>query len=371
MKITDFEVYTVNIPLIKPYKVAFGIIEHATSIILKVHTDSNHVGWGEADPLLPFLPECAEGVPSILTKHILPSLKGMDPFNREEIHSRMNFAVEGNQFAKGAVDHACWDLMGKELGRPVYDLVGGKLRDRLQVMWPLGSGEPGPIAADAVAAVEKGYGTLMVKAGMGGEKQDIARTRAVREAVGDDVHLIVDANSGWNVNGALRVIDRIKEYDIEFLEQPVPKWDIEGMAKIARISPIPVCADEGLSSLHDAGNLVVRDAASVFSIKLGKNGGLTNAKKVAGLAQATGRNCFVNSMIELGIAVNASKHFLVSTPNIIDIGHALMSTNRLQDDILKNPIIIKDGWTDIPTGVGLGVEMDEAKLEDYSGKCKA
>ena len=129
---------------------------------------------------------------------------------------------------------------------------------------------------------------------------------------------------------------------------------------------IPLSADEGLSSIFDAGVLGARDAVDIFSIKLAKHGGLTNAKKIAAFAECTGKKCFVNSMIEMGVSVTASKHFLASTPNIVPVGHALMSTERLKDDILKTPIRIKNGFTELPKGPGLGIEIDEGKIEEYS-----
>ena len=366
MKIEDIETYSVSIPLVKDYKVSFGTITHARSVIVKIVTDTGHVGYGEADPLINFLEESVEGVPVLVKKHLLPVLVGCEVFDRELIHTRMNRAVKGNRFAKGSIDTALYDLAGKELGIPVHDLVGGCLRDRFPVMWPLGANDPEETARDAADAVREKYGTLMIKGGTDSVKTEIERVKAVREEVGPDVKLIVDANCGWTTSSAVRIMRGIEELDIAFVEQPLPKWDTDGMARIRSQTAIPLSADEGLSSIYDAGVLGARDAVDIFSIKLAKHGGLTSAKKIAAYGECTGRKCFVNSMIEMGISVTASKHFLASTPNIVDVGHALMSTKRLKDDILKTPVRIKNGFTELPKGPGLGIEIDEGKIEEYS-----
>jgi len=366
MIIKDIETYSVSIPLVKDYKVSFGTITHARSVIVKVITDTNHVGYGEADPLINFLEESFEGVPVIIKEHLLPVLKGCEVFDRELIHARMNRAVKGNLFAKGSIDTALYDLAGKEFGIPIHDLVGGCIRDRFPVMWPLGANEPEETAADAVDAVGEGYQTLMIKGGTDSVETEIQRVKAVREEVGPDIHLIVDANCGWTPTSAIRIMRGLEELNIAFVEQPLPKWDVDGMTRINSQTAIPLSADEGLSSIYDAGVLGARDAVDIFSIKLAKHGGLSNAKKIAAYAECTGRKCFVNSMIEMGVSVTASKHFLASTPNIVPVGHALMSTERLRDDILKTPIQIENGFTEVPTGPGLGIEIDEGKIEEYS-----
>jgi len=365
IKITDIETFAVSIPLVKEYKVSYGTITHAEAVIVKLHTDTGLMGYGEADPLIPFLPESVESASVILKKYLLPVLKGCDIFDREAIHRRMGKAVSGNLFAKGAVDTALYDLAGKALGRPVHDLVGGCIRDRFPVMWPLGSGEPSEVAAAAEAAVSRGYRTLMLKGGTDEVAKEVQRVRAAREAVGPEVSLIVDANCGWTVTSAIRIMRALEDLDIAFVEQPVPKWDIDGMARISAPTTIPLSADEGISSIHDAAVLGSRGAADIFSIKLAKHGGLTMAKKIAAYAECTGRLCYVNSMIEMGIAVTASMHFLASTPNVLPIGHALMSTHRLRDDILAVPIVIEDGYTEVPKKPGLGIELDDGKIEKY------
>ena len=367
MKITALKVTAVNIPLLKPYHIAvLGTVESTQSVILELHTDEGLIGIGESDPALMFTGESQQTVMTMMKHHLGPAILGIDPRNIENIHARMEAVTVGNPFARAAIDLACHDLLGKALDAPVYQLLGGLVNERIPVMWSLGSDTPENNTADAVAKVEEGYGTIGLKLGVLDPAEDIKRVAAVRKAIGDDIHIRCDANQGWSVGTAISTIRELETYGVAMVEQPVPKHDLAGMAEVARAVNIPIGADESLSSPQDALDAINAKAADFYSIKTTKHGGLSPSKKIAALVQTAGGKFFINSMIEMGVSVMSGLHFAASTPGLFDIGHALNSVRRLKDDILKVPVQYEGGEIIVPQDrIGLGVELDQDKMEDY------
>ena len=367
MRIIALKISAVNIPTLKSYQIAvMGTIISTQSIILEIFTDEGLIGVGETDPALMFTGESQQTVMTMLRHHLGPAILGMDPLQIEAIHNRMNAICVGNPFAKAAIDLACHDLMGKALGVPVYQLLGGLVRERIPIMWSLGSEPPEVNAREAAAKVDEGYGTIGLKLGILPPEQDIARVAAVRSEVGTEVYIRCDANQGWSVGTAINTIKHLEEYNVAMVEQPVPRHDLDGMAEIVRSVNIPIGVDESLSSTQDAMRIIKKRAADFFSIKTTKQGGLLNAKKIAALVQASGGKMFINSMIEMGVSVMSGLNFAASTPGLFEIGHALTSVRRLKDDILKEPVIYDGTEIVVPQDrLGLGVELDENKMSKY------
>jgi L-alanine-DL-glutamate epimerase-like enolase superfamily enzyme len=367
MKITKIRIRGVNIPLIKPYTVAVvGTIETTRSVVVELFTDQGTVGVGETDPELMFTGESQGTVMIVLRDHIGPAVLGMDPFDLETIHTRMEAMSVGNYFAKAAIDLACHDIQGKFLNIPVYKLLGGAVQERISIMWSLGSDSVESNVRDALKKAEEGYGTIGLKVGNLPPEQDVERVRAVRKAVGDGVLIRCDANQAWTPPVAISTIRRLEESNIAMIEQPVPAWDVEGMAEVRASVGIPVGVDEGLCSPHDALRLVQARAADFFSIKTTKLGGILPSRKVVAIVETAGGKIFVNSMIEMGISVMSGLNFAVSARNLFPIGHALTSVRRLKDDIIQNPVPYEGTEILAPTDrVGLGVELDEEKMRRY------
>ncbi len=367
MKIDKIRLRCINVPLLKHYTVSgLGTVETTQSVIVELFTDEGIVGVGETDPALSFMGESQQTVVTVLRHHLGPAILGMDPFNIEAIHTRMNNICVRNLFAKAAIDLACHDIQGKYLGVPVYKLLGGLVRERIPIMWSLGSDDVEGNVRDAIQRVREGYKTVGLKVGTLAPDQDVKRVRAVREAVGDDILIRCDANQAWTTIEAIPTIKKLEEFNVAMIEQPVPAWDLEGMTRIRASVNVPVSADEGLCSPRDALRLIQARAADVFSIKTTKLGGLLPSRKVAAVVEAAGGVMFINSMIELGISVMSGLHFAASSRNLFPIGHALTSVRRLKDDILKNPIPYEGTEIIVPKDrVGLGVELDEEKMRRY------
>lgn len=370
MKIIAIEIEQLAVPLLRPYHLSreYGIFSTATPVLVRLRTDEGLTGVGECDPWPLFTGDSAQISTLILREHLAPMLLGADPTNINELHRRMNAIIRGQHLTKSAVDMAAYDLWGKATGQPVHQLLGGKRRDTMDCMWSIGGSTPEESAADVLRAKALGYRGCMIKIGGPDYRLDADRTRAVREAVGRDFPLIVDANQGWDVDTAIRYWKRIRDCDIAFFEQPLQSWDVEGMARVRRAIDIPLSADEGVMTLHDARALVKAEAVDVFSIKVTKNGGIQPAKAICEFAAAHGIQVFFNSMIEEGVTQAASLQIAATCANpVTAIGHAFFSPNRLQSDISDYHRCIhpERGLVELPDAPGLGIHLDEEAVSRY------
>jgi len=369
VRIQGIEVMHIKVPLKKIYKLSkvVGTVEYTEPIIIRLHTDKGIVGIGETDSLAPFTEETPETVKSVLENYLKPKIIGMNPMNIVRIHKEMDKIVKGNYLAKAAIDIACHDILGKAAFLPVYYLLGGLLREEIPIAGSLGADTPENNAREALEYKARGIKTLMIKTGSLPLEEDIERVKAVRKAVGKDVHLIVDANQGWDVAEAIQFGKAVSKYDIDFIEQPVPYWDIEGLAKVRRSLSIPISADESLFTIHDARILIKKSAVDIFSIKVVKHGGIYKAKQIIELANAFNIKCWMNSMIEEGITQAASLHLGVSSLNILeDMGHAYSSPLRLKEDITDYSEQIQPQMTvKVNRKPGLGVMIKEEVLQRY------
>jgi muconate cycloisomerase len=367
MQIVQIEASIVKAEVVKPYITAIEKQGLTTTqcIILRMTTDNDICGLGESDPFVGFSTESPESGMQLIRNYLGPAVLGTDPANIAALHQKMDSVAPGSPFAKAPIDIAAYDILGKALQVPVYQLLGGRLRRQIPMIWPIGSGTPQETAREALAKVKEGFATLHVKLGAADPEEDIARVQAVRAAVGPKIFIMVDVNQGWDRSTAIKTIRHLEQYDLSIIEQPVPAWDIESMAKIQATVNTPISADEPLHSNHQAIELIRRNAARTFSLKTGKCGGLFRTRQIAAIIEAAGLRCFVNSMIEMGISVAASLHLAASIPNLVDHGHALMSHLRIKEDILTadafqyagKDMIVPDDCH------GLGVALDQDKYE--------
>lgn len=367
MKINKMDIIHIKVPMKKPYKLskAIGTVSATEPIIIKIYTDEGIVGIGETDPLPPFTEETSETVKLVINKYLGPAIIGMSPLNIAEIHKAMDGIIKGNYLAKAAIDMACYDILGKFSGMPVSDLLGGCIRDEIGIMWSIGSDEPEQNAEESLKIRNEGYSSLMIKVGSFDMMKDVERVIAIREAVGEQFPLIVDANQGWDVNTAIKFAALVEDCNIELLEQPVPYWNIEGMLKIKESINIPISADESLFTIHDAKKLIQSKAVDVFSIKVAKNGGIYKSKEIIDLAAVFGIPCMMNSMLEEGICQAASLQLGASAKNLWKAGHAYFSPLRLAEDITDYSTQIIDGKVIVNKEPGLGIKVIEEKLKKY------
>ncbi len=308
MKITNVQLGTVSVPLRVPFKTALRTVNSVEDIIVAIHTDTGHIGYGEAPPTGAVTGDTTGSILGALNDHIIKTIVGRDVDDFEDLMKAVQKCIVKNTSAKAAVDMALWDLYGQLYNIPVYKMLGGS-RKTLVTDITISVNDPEEMARDAINAIERGYDALKIKVGSN-PALDVARLAAVREAVGKDTLIRIDANQGWEPKQAVRLLNQMQEkgLDIEFVEQPVKAHDIDGLRYVTERSYVPVLADESVFSPEDALTIMQTRAADLVNIKLMKCGGIYNALKIASAAEVYGVECMIGCMLEAKVSVNAAVH---------------------------------------------------------------
>ena len=369
MKITRIETIPVNVPIKPELAIHSGRGgSHTVSpfLLVKIHTDEGIIGLGEASCTPRWSGEDQVTAAHFINNYLNPMLVGESPIEVGKLTAKFRLAFAGNFFTKSAVEMALWDIAGKAASKPVYELLGGKVREFVPTKWSVSGVEPERAAEIARWAVAQGFRSMKVKVGIDPES-DMARVKAVREAIGPEIKLGVDANGGWSPDVAVKTIQRLCELGIYFAEQPVSPEDISEMANVRKQIKIPVIADESIYTLQDAKTLAQLGAADVFSIYVGKAGGILPAKTLAEFAQSQNLKCTVGSNLELGIGSAAMIHLAMATRGI-DAEHFpcdIIGPFFYEHDLLAEPLPIVGGQARANSKPGLGVALDEARVEQY------
>ena len=375
VKITRLESRIVEIPVKSPYVYSHGVLKAFSNVLVWIHTDEGVVGVGEAS----FVPgggvseETPESTKPIIDRYLAPEVLGEDPFDIERIHLKMDAAVPRNLVAKSGIDLALWDVMGKALDTPACKLLGGVVDPKILCTYTLSIDTPEKMAEHALLRKRQGYKALVVK--IGREPQgDIERLRLVREAVGDEVNIRLDANEAYRPDQAIQIIRKMEKYNPEFVEEPVKRWDLDGMAKVAQAVDTPISSDESNTSVDTVMRIIQKRAAGILNIKVSKNGGLYRSKKLAALAEAAGIPCIVGGANTYEVGRQACRHFAVSTAQaqmgMGSEGCAPASQSKV-DDVTTQLLTYEDvtagnGYVEVIPGPGLGVELDEDKVRKYT-----
>lgn len=317
MKITEITMEKIRIDLTVPFRVAFTELTYSENVLVKVTTDEGLFGYGEAAPLPLVTGETSDSVISIL-KMLKPGLIGMNPMDIEAIHSMMDGTIWGNSSAKCAIDLAMYDLMGKKTGQPVYKLLGG-YSNHVQNDITIGINSPEKMAREAARHVEEdGFHILKIKAGIN-VKDDIRALALIRQTVGNDIRLRVDANQGYTPSTAVYALNEYQKLGIEAVEQCLPYWDFEGSAYVrSKVSGIQVMLDESIHNHLDAARACRLGAADILNIKLMKCGGLFRASQMNAIAESFGVQCMVGCMMETKLALTAGVSLVASKKNITE-----------------------------------------------------
>ncbi len=308
MKITEIRLGRISVPLRTPFKTALRSVSSVEDVIVEVHTDVGAVGYGEAPPTGAITGDTTGAIVGAIRDHISRAILGREVAELELLLQAVQKSIAGNSSAKAAVDMALWDLYGQLYQIPVYKLLGAA-RKEIVTDITISVNDPDIMARDALLAVERGYDCLKMKVGVN-PQLDVARLRAVRNAVGRDVVIRIDANQAWQPKQAVRLLNQMQEQglDIELVEQPVMAHDYEGLKYVTERSYVPVLADESVFSPQDAMTIMKMGAADLINIKLMKCGGIYNALKIASAAEVFGVECMIGCMLEAKISVNAAVH---------------------------------------------------------------
>jgi L-Ala-D/L-Glu epimerase len=365
MKIIGIECYAVRLPLIAPFIISYGTYSHVESVLVRLTTDTGIVGWGEATPDPYVTGESWAGTYAMLRHDLLPLLRDQNPLHREAIHARLDGLVTGAPSAKAAIDLALWDIAGKLAGVSVATLLGGPVRDVLVWHATLSIGEPATMAAEARAAVAAGHREIKMKVGAARLADDVERIMAVRQAVGPEVALMVDANQGWRDPAiAIRAIQAIAPAAPLWIEQAIRADDFAGLAEVRRATGIAQMADEGVHNARDGLRIVELRAADLINVKLMKTGGITEAVRLIAVCEAAGLRCMVGSMVESTIATAAGVQLALARRAVVANG--LVGPVMLRED-LATGLTYADGALRIdPDAPGLGITVDEERVARFT-----
>ncbi|MCA1441927.1 hypothetical protein I6F07_17225 [Ensifer sp. IC4062] len=357
--IVSAEVLEIESKLCTPYKLTEGILVAAQAVLVKLTDADGVMGWGEANPAETVDGETPAGVMRVLQDKLLPAVLAEPEPAPGKIDALVDSLVAAKLCAKGAVTMALLDILGKRLNVSVATLLGGAIRRSLPVLWPLSNGT----AEDDIPIIEEraaqGFTSFMLKMGTSPITSEIKRVAALEARYGERISLIGDANQGWSLDQAREFLAGIASSKVAFVEEPLATDVIEGMAELSDAGQLPLSADESIIELADAAHLAAAGAAKVFSIKSSKNGGPLRAQRIAAAAEAFGISCYMNSMIEFGITQAASLQHAVTVRNLLDVGHAFMSTMRLVKDPTDFSSLLRNGIVYLPERAGLGVAIDE------------
>lgn len=354
MKIRKIEVGEISIPLVTPFKTALRTVDSVHDLIVRVTADDGQVGYGEAPPTAVITGDTMGSIRCAIEDFIAPSLIGMDILDIDGIMERLHGCILKNTSAKAAVDMAVYDLYAKSLGKPLYQVLGGR-RKTIETDLTISVNPIDEMVSDSLKAVEQGFRILKIKVGKEG-LGDIQRIAAIREAVGSDVKLRIDANQGWTPKQAVQIISAMEDRGIEMdlVEQPVKAHDFAGMQYVTNHVYTPILADESVFSVEDAVAIIQGHAADLINIKLMKTGGIYQALKICALAETYHVECMIGCMLESKVAVSAGAH-LAAAKGIItraDLdGPSLCSVDPYQGGpVYTGPSIVMN---DTP---GLGIE---------------
>jgi L-alanine-DL-glutamate epimerase-like enolase superfamily enzyme len=367
MRITNVEA----IPLQASFKnvFRFGTTDRTSSpnVIVRITTDDEVMGYGEACPVQAFTSETQASVVELVETRVAPTLVGRDPSQRVPLLADLARVLRFAPFTVAAVDTALLDVLGRHAGVPVSTLLGGAFRDRVEVHGSVTWDEdPARVVESALEQCDT-YRCLKLYAGRGDLDADLGRLQAVRDAVGPGARLIVDVNGMWSPSDAIRALGRISAIGIELLEQPLPPG-AEPFARdlVARLA-IDVAADESVRTVGDAMTVVRERTATVVNVGLSKLGGPTAALQAAQLAAAGGVGVMVGSVIEMGIATAMGLHLAAAIPQLAYPSY-LMGPLKYREQITASQIAVADAHVAVPTGPGLGIDVDEDALRHLDAR---
>lgn len=365
MKIKRIEAIGISIPMVKPVRMSFEEVRAANNVVVRLETAEGIVGWGEAGSAPSMTGETLQGMVAAV-RHLAPRLEGIEVEDIPAVMDRSDRYLYGNAGAKSAIEMALHDALGKTLGKPACELLGGKRRDRAPLLRLVGTGKGTAADVDyALKAKAEGYIAFKVKVGVGDPLDDAARTLEVVKALGNgNVLVCSDANQGWNLDQAIAYVRALGDTPLAFFEQPLPAGDLEGIRRLVAETRIPIAADEGLHSLddlerhHDAG-------AAGGSLKTIKLGGMNAVIEAGRLCERLGMKVnLACKMAETGIASSAMTHIAAAIPTL-EWGVSLTSP-YLTDDLIKRPLDLSGGHVALTAGPGIGADVDEAKVRRYS-----
>ncbi len=357
-KITRVDIYKADIGFMEPFVIAIMEVRNAECLFIKINTQDGLYGIGETNTLRAITGE-NQAINLAGAVELARLILGKDAFNIEERTREIDQFLAFNSALRSAFDMALYDLLGKVADLPLYALLGGGKRS----FWTdntIGISDPETMAQKAFDYKERGFRAIKVKLGTT-KDQDLLRIKKIREAIGDDVPIRIDANQGWDYRTAVDALRTMEPMGIEYCEQPVPHWDYESMRQLRQRTNIAIMADESLFDHHDAWKLASMGCCDYFNIKLSKSGGIHTALKINAIAEAAGIRCMFGSMIETRLALTAAAHLVSARENFkyADLDAYLL----LKDDPIVGGAQYNVGEIKVPDASGHGADVDPEFLK--------
>lgn len=358
--IQTIEIYKLHIPLKEPFVISLGPINEVQNIIVVIHTSVGLTGWGECSPYMTINGESIDTC-FIVGQYFAKALKGQNALDLEECSRIMDGIIYANTSIKSAFDLALHDIAAQAAGLPLYRFLGGQKNKVIHTDMTVSIGTPEKMKEDAIRFKTQGFPAIKVKVGQSKEK-DVARIKAIREGIGDDIRLRIDANQGWpTASEAIDILNALAPYNIEHCEEPIPRWQFMELSKVSEASPIPIMADESCGDDHDAERLIKLNACKMLNIKLGKSSGILRAKKIVQLASGAGLHLQIGGFMESRLGMTAAAHFALLHDAIVhyDLDTPLMFA---KDPVEGGMVYGKQGVVEVPEVAGLGARVKEEYL---------
>lgn len=366
MKIERVEVFGVAVPLIGEYKNAYLSKTVQKSVVVRITASGGVTGLGNIDPTPGYSKEQTTDHLEVLKTKLAPLLIGMDPVNVHGVLGKIEPAVKGFLDSKAAIEMACVDLAARAAGMPVHAYLGGAVKDRLLFNAWIGILPPDQAARETLDWKRKGYRSAKIKVG-GNIEADRDRVKAIREAVGPEFNLRIDANAGYDADTSIRLARMVAPFKLQLFEQPVPDHDIAGMARVrkeANAVGVPIMADESVLDHASLIRIIRADAADIVKVKIMKQGGFLNTRRMIATAEAAGIRCVVGHGFGLGVNTMAEIMLAATSDNVID-GLECVGPLKTADDVVTRKLDLSSGSLALPDGPGLGVTLDDAKIAKY------
>jgi L-alanine-DL-glutamate epimerase-like enolase superfamily enzyme len=358
-KIRSITLYAARIPLVDPFIISLGMLDHAENVVVRIEADAL-TGFGECSPFRTIHGETQAGCMSV-GKEIAKVLLGADASNPVDCLSRMDKLIYGNACIKSAFDMAIHDLAAQAAGLPLWQYLGGKAGEELFTDYTVSIGPVDRMVKDAVSIRERGFPVVKVKLGEHAAA-DIQRMRAIRAAIGNDLPIRIDANQGWTKSDAIEALQQMESLNIQHCEEPVSRRAFFELPEIRKNAPIPIMADESCCDEYDAQNLLALQAVDSFNIKLSKSSGLIRARRIAVLAEQAGMRLQLGGFLESRLGFTAAAHFawtLQETPYVDFDTPLMLSADPVDGGMQYGP----GGRIRLPEGLGLGAAVDAAFLQ--------
>ena len=364
--IERIETCLVDLPTIRPHKLSVATMHGQTLMLVKVYCSDDVVGIGEGTTIagMAYGPESPESMKLAIDAYLAPAMIGKDATRIEALMAYLGKLVKVNHFAKSALETALLDAHGKRLGVPMSELLGGRRRERLPVAWTLASGDTAKDIdeAEQMLAMRR-HKIFKLKIGAKALDADIRHVAQIKRAMGERAAVRVDVNMAWSETQAARGIPALADAGCELIEQPVASP--AALARLTRRFPVPLMADEIIQGPHSAFDIARNDGADVFAIKIEQCGGLFAAQRVAAIADAAGIELYGGTLLEGAFSTIASAHLFASFADL-QWGTELFGPLLITEEILTEPLDYSDFELTVPTGPGLGIELDEAKVRHFT-----